>query len=459
MFGAVLHQEMLLGSRRNKLHVWRWVYAGWLVLCVVWFYFLFLLEDVQVRARVRMAGGQLNKASAPEVVGTRFAEAFVRQQQLLLLLVTPAFVAGAIADEKRRGTLQHLLLADLDSRHLILGKLIGRVAQVALILCAGLPLFALLAGFGGLEPATMLAVPLVLVMPVLGVASASLLASVLCRQTRDAVLIVYGVSVAVILAVYLVGGVLDYLSPVYVLAPAWGASSVMELPQVGRRLGYSALAWGGVVAVCLGLAVWRLRPAYVRELEGGKPRRVRWFAQERLPGGEDPVRWGEPCVEGLAPNATLRGVPQWLAVTLVALLSTASSLLILGVSLHQVNKTPADVFRALLRLDVNRLSALMPDAPFGFQIQGVAVMLLAGLAVGVRCSGSVTGERERQTWEALLLTPISAKQILRAKLWGVLTSSGWYLLAYAAPAVCLSTLGGALALFSTVVCLAVTLLA
>ena len=63
--------------------------------------------------------------------------------------------------------------------------------------------------------------------------------------------------------------------------------------------------------------------------------------------------------------------------------------------------------------------------------------------------GAISSERERQTWEALLLTPLSAGQIIRGKLWGVMAASYWYLLAYAAPAVTLSVLGGPVAVFWT----------
>jgi ABC-type Na+ efflux pump permease subunit len=86
-------------------------------------------------------------------------------------------------------------------------------------------------------------------------------------------------------------------------------------------------------------------------------------------------------------------------------------------------------------------------------------MLLASLVVGIRCSGSIANEREKQTWEAVLLTPMTAKQIIRGKLWGVMGASLWYLLAYAAPAVTLSGLGGPVALFYTVLWVAVTILA
>jgi hypothetical protein len=112
-----------------------------------------------------------------------------------------------------------------------------------------------------------------------------------------------------------------------------------------------------------------------------------------------------------------------------------------------------------MHLNLPKAAELRPNASLGFGIQGAAALLLFTLIVGIRCSGSITGERERQTWEAVLLTPLSAKQIVRDKLWGVLGACNWYLLAYAAPAVVLSALGGLGALFLTLLALAVTLLA
>jgi ABC-type transport system involved in multi-copper enzyme maturation permease subunit len=458
MVGAVLHQELLLGARRNRLHVFRWVYAGWLVLQVLYFYSQFQGEEFG-RAVRSMTGGsvRVNRASAPEVVGGRFAEMFVRQQMLVLALLTPAFVAGAITDEKRRGTLQYLLLSDLDTRHIILGKLLGRVAQVGLVALGGLPLFALLAGFGGVDPVPLLASVLVLILPLFGLAAASLLASALCRQTRDAVLALYVAGVAGGLAVWGLGGVLSYFDPLYALEPVWGPSGSADLAEGGRRLLASAGCWGALGAACVGLAVWRLRPSYVGELEGVRPSRAGWYGAERPPVSDEPVRWREGHVEGLAPNPALRRVPTWAGVSLVAGLTCLSSLTILWLSLTPGKGVP-DVLRPLLQLNLHKAAEVLPNAGVGFLVQGVVAMLLAGLVVGIRCSGAVTGERERQTWEALLLTPLSAKQIVWGKLWGVMGASLWYLLAYAAPAVMFATLGGPLALLWTVLCLGVTLL-
>jgi hypothetical protein len=72
----------------------------------------------------------------------------------------------------------------------------------------------------------------------------------------------------------------------------------------------------------------------------------------------------------------------------------------------------------------------------------ILVMLLAGALIGMRCSGSVSGEREKQTWEALLLAPIDTRHLIRGKLWGVMGAVQRYVLVYAAVAVPLSYLAG-----------------
>jgi ABC-type Na+ efflux pump permease subunit len=460
MLGPILHQEMLLGSRRYRLHLLRWVYAGWLVFQVFWFYLAFQAEEAAAaRSYVFSRGTEaLNEASAPEIVGSRFADMFLSQQMVLLLLITPAFVAGAVTDEKRRGTLQHLLTTDVESRHIVLGKLIGRLGQVVLVMLVGLPLFALLAGFGGVSPISMLFAAGALMMPVFALAAGTLLASVLCRQTRDAVLAFYLVCIAGALLVRGLGGFFSYLDPLFMLEPAWGATGSLDLAEASRRLVIGAVAWGTIGGLCLATAAARLRSSYIRELESIRPTQLAWYALDREPIDEEPVRWRERNVEGLAPNPTLRRVPQWLAITLIAALTTVSSLAILWFAIVPGAST-TDVLRAMLQLDVRKTASLLQGASTGFLVQAILAMLIASLVVGIRCSGAVTTEREKQTWEAVLLTPLSAKSIIRGKLWGVMGASYWYLLAYAAPALTLSVLGGPLALAYTLLWLAATVLA
>src|SRR5579884_1301961 len=115
MVGPVLHHEMMLGSRRSRSYIFRWIYAGWLVLQVFWFGFYFLMEH--------LASDSHEHATA--VVATHFAQTFVLQQLILMLLATPVLAAGAVTDEKTRGTLQYLLTTDLQPWHIVLGKLLG----------------------------------------------------------------------------------------------------------------------------------------------------------------------------------------------------------------------------------------------------------------------------------------------------------------------------------------------
>src|SRR5262249_42045696 len=54
----------------------------------------------------------------------------------------------------------------------------------------------------------------------------------------------------------------------------------------------------------------------------------------------------------------------------------------------------------------------------------------------------ISGEREKQTWEALLLTPLETQSLIRNKLWGILGAAVPYVMAYTIPALFLATLVG-----------------
>src|SRR5437899_812382 len=188
MIGPVLAQELLFGSRRSRQHVFRRIYAGWLVLQLLLFYWIYLLQSNLLGAK--MFGGAIDPQAAG-AFGSSFTAVLIGQQLALLLLATPAYTAGAITDEKTRGTLQYLLTADLTPWEIIVGKLLGRIAQVALLALAALPLICFIGVFGGLNLIALVVLFAVSVVPLFALGSASLLASVWSKQTRDAVLGVY----------------------------------------------------------------------------------------------------------------------------------------------------------------------------------------------------------------------------------------------------------------------------
>src|SRR5262249_23768225 len=155
-------------------HVFRWCYAGWLVLQIAALLFNAYMMTVFLRRGRGATLGDVGDFAAG------YLELFLAQHFLLLLLATPTMTAGAITDEKARGTLQHLLTTEVRAGDILLGKLLARSGQILLLSLTGLPLLCFIGVLGGLDGGLLLAVALLSVAMVLAVGSASLLASVLC---------------------------------------------------------------------------------------------------------------------------------------------------------------------------------------------------------------------------------------------------------------------------------------
>jgi ABC-type transport system involved in multi-copper enzyme maturation permease subunit len=474
MLGPVLFQELLLGSRRNRLYVLRWCYAGWLLLQLGFMGF----TEILVRMPFR-------RTTSLEIADTAHAyvQILVTQHFILLLLAVPTMTAGAITDEKSRGTLQYLLTTELHPWELIVGKLIARSWMALSLTLPVLPLLCTFGVLGGMDLGRLLAVLAVTVLLIVGLASASLLASALCKHTRDGVLALYGIGLALYVASLglhawmadlalaaelgettetaaplwrRLAAVLDAFNPLQPLGPSWALDDPGER---GRRLLAALAAWGTLAVVCLALAAWRLRPAYLRYLESQGRKKRRWWQAQRAPLGDDPIRWKERQVEGIAPLAVVRDFPRWLGLLLVA---TATTFVCGGIFLSHLPGGIGPLWEAVRTLDFEAALDILGGAwtaTGDFNQLGSIVGLLATLVVAIRCSGAITGERERRTWEALLLTPLETRTLIRGKFWGILGSARPYLIAYAVPALTFSLLCGPVAVFWTALWLAITVLA
>jgi hypothetical protein len=77
---------------------------------------------------------------------------------------------------------------------------------------------------------------------------------------------------------------------------------------------------------------------------------------------------------------------------------------------------------------------------------GLIFILSASLLVGARCGTSVGEEKRRNTWDDLLLTAQTFRQITTGKMWGVLQATVPYIMAYALPVFIFASPGGAGAL-------------
>jgi len=86
-------------------------------------------------------------------------------------------------------------------------------------------------------------------------------------------------------------------------------------------------------------------------------------------------------------------------------------------------------------------------------VTGLGILLLAALTVGVRSATAISGEREHRTWEALLLTPLSTRELIHGKVRGILRSARPYLAVYALATVPLACLAGQGVLLATLLTL------
>jgi ABC-type transport system involved in multi-copper enzyme maturation permease subunit len=438
MIGPVLSFELLRTSRRGWHHLLLWTYVGWLLLQVFVFFLLHFAGHLK----------EILSGTLPPELFAGYAQTLIEwlvlQQFLLLFLVVPAFAAGSISDEKTRGTLQEWLTTDLSAWEILRGKLAAQMIQIGVLSLAGLPLFAFFGAFAGMDAVALAMLVLTVFVELTALSAASLLSSVWCRRTTTAVLAVYVAgSLLYVLAWWL--GIDEYFHPLYLLKPAWLNP---DNAQLAGRLVRMVIAWGSVLLFCLTMAIWRLRPAYLRQLvsEGFRAGSLRAY-QHRPPVGSHPLRWKERWLGDVPAPPLLHRLPRPMAVAGMSVLTMAISTCILLAHLPR-GVGWAQVMHMALASDVQRLFGVWmrsATSDMSFLVLSVAVMALFSFGVAIRCAGVISSERERKTWDLLLATPMEPRHLLRGKLWGVIDSTRPYLLAYIIPATLLAVAGGVLA--------------
>ena len=414
MFAAIFFQEMLVAARRQRSYFLRWIYAT------------ILLVQLVPRLLVTLFHSD-SRASLG--LFANFFGAFTVQHFFYLLALTPALACGAIADEKVLGTLDHLLTSCLHPVEIVFGKLLSRVCQVFAVTLVALPIAAFFGMVGGLDIPFIAVMFLASAVLIVGIAGISLLASVWCSRTRDAVLCTYLVLVAAFVLAAAIRA-LGWDGPAEALRP-WHVIAA-DAEDRGGLFAIFAVTWLAPAAVCLALASWRLRAAAARPVS--KPRRLAWLWRRTrtVPENANPLFWRERCVHGIAPVAILRALPVWLAAPAVMLTCAA------GLAVPILLQVPGNV-DLLAIFDDEGIAGLHETFRMngirGWDVAaahgGIALFVLT-LLVAVRASGSITEARERKTWDALLLTPLTTHEIVRGTFWGLLAAWLPYLIAYAA---------------------------
>ncbi|MCS6977109.1 MAG: ABC transporter permease subunit [Gemmatales bacterium] len=356
-----------------------------------------------------------------------FMQIFLVQHFLILTVAVPAYFCGAITEEKENGTLVLLMTTETSPWGIVLGKFASRLAQVMGLMIVGLPIFCLVGMYFNLITwVTVLAFIGLSLVIAFGLGGFSLWQSVRAAETRIAAVRIYFV-LAVVLVLSLAyyhlgvpfliqvfwrhppichalvasGQALLHFDPVSILEPTWNPP---ELERMRQTLLVPCASW---FAVGLIFSIWSaliLRKAALHPLDAQQDRRGQGPKREPVPE-DQPICWRE--------TLRRRHWPHWIAAAVLAVAATEAH--------HQV-------------IYEENLWLLTP-------IWAVAAALVS-LPVILRASGSITGERNRKTWESILATPFEGWQLVVEKRRGALLRYTPYFVAFVIPALIVPSIMG-----------------
>ena len=182
MVGPVLRAELRTTSRRGRYYALRTLFGLTVLLAVYQGYSENQLEVA------RAADFYTALANASRHTFFLFGVA----QVLFLVLVTPAMVAGVVAEESQRRTFHDLLTSELSSAAIVLGKLTSRLLHLGVLMAIGLPIFIILNLYGGLDPALIARNAATTGAATFCIAGLSILMSSVCARPRTAIALSYG---------------------------------------------------------------------------------------------------------------------------------------------------------------------------------------------------------------------------------------------------------------------------
>lgn len=385
LLGAVYEREMKVAPRSRGLFVARAVSCGVLlgIVATCWLVVTGSQTVTTVGDTARF-GATLMRILAP-------------LQLVLAMLAAALTTVLAVSVEKDRRTLELLLVSRLSDAQLVLGKLSGSLLRVLLLLFAAVPIFALAGLFGGVEPAQL--GRLFLATTAAAVATASVANAVaFWKDTTFQALAI----TAFVLAAWTAAG--EAAAARFGAAAGAAASPARAMfaalaPDGGPLLAPFLGVCGGVFAASTGVAValvrrWNTAQEVRRrggaDAAGARSARRGWFTRRAV--WPNPVLWREVCT-----RAHGRAMPivrlAWLLLFAVAVAGVAAE-----------------------------ARAARPDR-LATAVAVVPMALASLLAVTAMAVTSVTTERDRGTFDLLLVSDLEPAEFVWGKLWGVLLAA------------------------------------
>jgi ABC-type transport system involved in multi-copper enzyme maturation permease subunit len=425
--GPVCNFELLTTARRGRFYVMRAAYAL-VLLSIFWVVYAGWSAEVQ---------NELTPKQMSWLAVICFCSVALAQMVLVLAL-TPALVAGVIADEKQRRTLHYLLASRLSGAEIVIGKLLARMLHVAVLLAVGLPVLSLLVLLGGIDPALVVLACGAAASTAWFLAALAIWVSTIARRAREALFIAYGLEFLWLFIPltatwsFSVGWpVVDQI--IETLTHALGLSGPIE---PGRQFLFALMSAKSspvpslitmiecqfcAGAVLAALAAWQVRPVF--RAQEGSVARWRWLRNMRY-RRRSKRHWSRPALRDQPMlwkelfTSRARGFARLIAV-LVTLVGGSFFLyyaIWFGLMAFLERRDQGDPstgfnwYWAPERMKFYLfLRSVMP------LVYLVGIFSVAGAA-----AASVTSEHEEDTWTSLTSTDLTGREIILSKLAGAL---------------------------------------
>jgi ABC-type transport system involved in multi-copper enzyme maturation permease subunit len=354
----------------------------------------------------------LRETASFDEIGRILFGIFAFVQVVFVFFASPGLAADLIVGERRRGTLDILLTTPLRPVSILLGKLMSRLALLALMVVASFPVVSISLLYGGVRGEQVLGLLAVTLGTILWTAGPALLISTFARRLGTAATLAYVLPLFVAFALPAVAGLLGaadgpdgrplFLAAVHPLFAVF-AVAVEDVQAFPNPLLPALLHLGvgaAVAALCVAVATLRL----ARERTGmGLPGRIlAAFAR---------ARGRSPDAVGRRPRRPLSGMGNPVLWKEVNLVNASHSRVLLVIILALFG------FLELLLV----VSGATDQRAAHLTILGAETLLL--LVVAAANSGAcVASERESGSLDLLRVTLLTPAQIAHGKVAGILRS-------------------------------------
>jgi ABC-type Na+ efflux pump permease subunit len=436
----ILNRELLTVTRKTSLWGNRRLFAG------------MLLTIVLATFGARYYWDQGHISDQDMMAGVAF-QSFVWMVIAHMAMIFGVFVARAapsVALEKDRRTLDFLLATRLSNAEIVLGKLAACMIEVVAGFAAGLPIMLLLHPLGGIDLRLIALAYASLITTAFFMITLAILVSTGATNVRVACAASAVWCIAWLSGPFFVAWVLPNIGlrlPRFVLtANAWALASTPQglmlaiaggvRPSSGllREVAWMCalqVAGGALLAIS---AIARLQSAYRRNVSGdsqslaARLARPGWRLRPKPAVGDDPILWREMQTARAGLPARALGLVIYLGIygilTYFTLFFARPALIEVWHNGYRSGITSAErpewnlVVRFLMSgVEVNP-PADLARTEFNLYLRFITmplVFLITLLTTAMAAEG-IVAERTRETWDSLIATPLSARDILRANM-------------------------------------------